>query len=611
MILIVTGVGFLIHIYSIGYMKGDPGYYRFFAYLNLFIFSMLILVLAENLLLMFIGWEGVGLCSYLLIGFWYSKKENAIAGNKAFIVNRVGDFGFLLGILTLFWSLYDQIPANVRLAEFGNGALSLLSFPFLAENIHLLKGVNFFGIPEYTGISVITVICLFLFLGATGKSAQIPLHVWLPDAMAGPTPVSALIHAATMVTAGIYMIGRLHFLFSMSSVALGIIAAVGALTALFAATIGCAQNDIKRVLAYSTISQLGYMFMGMGVAAYSAGIFHLMTHAFFKACLFLGAGSVLIALHHENDIRWMGGLKRYMPRTFLTFLIATLAISGIPPFSGFFSKDEILWKAWSSDHGHPVLWFMGFIAAGMTAFYMTRLLMMTFYGENRIDQRPHDAGEEHGDQHSSSPDIRESPASMTVPLVILAFFAIIAGFIGVPEALGGSNRFSDFLGPVFGSHVEVQHHDPLEYILMAASALIALCGIAAGVLFYSIKPGLPAKIVSRIKGTYDLVYNKYYVDEIYDLAFVSGTKVVIILLAVFDQYVIDGIVNLTGYFLRCKSKVSGWFDLRFVDGAVNLIADTTLSTGAGMRKIQTGRIQAYLMFLFFVVLVFVSYKIIF
>jgi NADH-quinone oxidoreductase subunit L len=610
MILIVTGVGFLIHIYSIGYMKGDPGYYRFFAYLNLFIFSMLILVLAENMLLMFIGWEGVGLCSYLLIGFWYGKKENAIAGNKAFIVNRVGDFGFLLGILTLFWSLYNQLAANGRLAEFANGTLSLLSFPFLAENIHLLKGVNLFGIPEYTGISVITAICLFLFLGATGKSAQIPLHVWLPDAMAGPTPVSALIHAATMVTAGIYMIGRLHFLFSMSSVALGIIAAVGALTALFAATIGCAQNDIKRVLAYSTISQLGYMFLGMGVAAYSAGIFHLMTHAFFKACLFLGAGSVLIALHHENDIRWMGGLKRYMPRTFLTFLIATLAISGIPPFSGFFSKDEILWKAWSSDHGHPILWFMGFVAAGMTAFYMTRLLLMTFFGENRLDQRSRDAGGGHGDQHSSSHDIRESPASMTVPLVILAFFAIIAGFIGVPEALGGSNRFNHFLGSVFGSHVEVQHHDPLEYILMAASVLMALFGIVTGVLFYRIKPGLPAKIVSRIKGIYEVVYNKYYIDEIYDFVFVSGTKVIMIILAAFDQYVIDGIVNLTGFLLRCKSRISGSFDLRFVDGAVNLIADTTLSTGAGMRKIQTGRIQAYIMFLFFAVVVFVLYKII-
>jgi NADH-quinone oxidoreductase subunit L len=611
MILIVTGVGFLIHVYSIGYMKGDPGHYRFFAYLNLFIFSMLILVLAENMLLLFIGWEGVGLCSYLLIGFWYSKKENAIAGNKAFIVNRVGDFGFLLGILILFWSLYDRIAANGRLAEFGNGTLSLLSFPFLAENIHLLKGVNFFGIPEYTGISVITVICLFLFLGATGKSAQIPLHVWLPDAMAGPTPVSALIHAATMVTAGIYMIGRLHFLFSMSSAALAIIAAVGALTALFAATIACTQNDIKRVLAYSTISQLGYMFMGMGVAAYSAGIFHLMTHAFFKAALFLGAGSVLIALHHENDIRWMGGLKRYMPRTFLTFLIATLTISGIPPFSGFFSKDEILWKAWSSDHGHPILWFMGFIAAGMTAFYMTRLLMMTFFGENRLDQRSRDAGGGHGDQPYNAHDIRESPASMTVPLIILAFFAIIAGFIGIPEALGGSNRFSHFLGSVFGSHVEVQHHDPLEYILMAASVGIAVLGIAAGVLFYRIKPGLPAKIVSRIKSTHDVVYNKYYIDEIYDFVFVSGTKVIIILLAVFDQYVIDGIVNLTGFLLRCKSRISGWFDLRFVDGAVNLIADTTLSTGSGMRRIQTGRIQAYIMFFFFVVLVFVSYKIIF
>ncbi len=591
MILIVTGVGFLIHCYSTGYMRGDPGYYRFFAYLNLFIASMLILVLAENMLLLFIGWEGVGLCSYLLIAFWYGKTENAVAGNKAFIVNRVGDLGFFIALLLLFWLMRGQLMTG-GMAEISSETPSLLSFSYLAEHVHVLKGV------EVWGISAATLICLCLFFGATGKSAQIPLYVWLPDAMAGPTPVSALIHAATMVTAGVYMIGRLHFLFSMSSVALGVIAAVGASTALFAATIGCTQYDIKRVLAYSTISQLGYMFLAMGVAAYSAGIFHLMTHAFFKACLFLGAGSVIIGMHHKQDIRWMGGLKRSMPRTFLTFLVAALALSGIPPLAGFFSKDEILWKAWID--GHPVLWLMGLLTAGLTAFYMTRLVLLTFYGENRSAARPEGEG---GHNHT----VRESPHSMTVPLILLAFFSVIAGFIGIPEALGGSNRFDRFLGTVFGLQSGGHHQNAMEYVLMAASVLIAVLGIFLGVVFYRIRPDLPGTYVPKIRILHTIVYNKYFIDEVYNFLFVSGTKALMTFLAAFDKYVIDLIVNLQGYILRIEASISGWFDLRFVDGAVNLVADGTLGAGSHLRKLQTGRVQAYVLVFIIVIAVAVAY----
>ncbi len=593
MILIITGIGFLIHVYSTGYMKGDSGYYRYFSYLNLFIFSMLLLVLGENMLLMFIGWEGVGLCSYLLISFWFSEKANAIAGNKAFIVNRVGDFGFILGILALYSLLKDKI--------FGGGlvvpvAPSLLSFRFLAENVHLINNTDIFG------VSAATVICLCLFVGAAGKSAQIPLYVWLPDAMAGPTPVSALIHAATMVTAGIYMIGRLNFLFSMSGTSLNVIATVGAATTLFAATIGCAQNDIKKVLAYSTVSQLGYMFLGMGVAAYSSGIFHLMTHAFFKACLFLCAGSIILGMHHEQDIRWMGGLKRYMPKTFLTFMIATLAISGVPPFSGFFSKDEILWQAWKT--GHQFLWLMGFIAAGMTSFYMTRLVMVTFYGETRLHLRPfHDDGYDRDDHHRYG--VKESPSSMTTPLVILALFSGVAGFIGVPAALGGGNHFEHFLMPVFGHHA-APHHDPMEYVLMFASVAVALGGIGAGVFLYRIRPELPDIIVSKIKTVHRIVYNKYFVDEIYAFLFVSGTILLTRVFASFDRYVIDLFVDLAAYVLRFKSYISGAIDRVIVDGLVNGVAESFLFSGSQFRKIQTGRIQAYVMVLLFLVVLGVS-----
>jgi NADH-quinone oxidoreductase subunit L len=410
MIMVVSGVGFLIHIYSVGYMGDDAGYARYFTYLNLFMLSMLTLVTADNLPLLFVGWEGVGLCSYLLIGFWFDKEANATAGKKAFIVNRIGDAGFLLGIFLLFWNL-------------GGGAHSL-SFQEIAAHAK--------AIP----LSTVTIITLLLFVGATGKSAQLPLYVWLPDAMAGPTPVSALIHAATMVTAGVYMIARLNFLFILSETSMAVVATVGALTALFAASIGLAQTDIKRVLAYSTISQLGYMFLGVGVGAFSAGIFHLMTHAFFKGLLFLGAGSVIHGMSGEQDMQKMGGLRTHQPITFVTMFVATLAIAGIPGLAGFFSKDEILAQAFASPHGSPWLWATGVVAAGLTSFYMFRLLFLTFFGECRAD--------EHTRHH-----IHESPAVMTVPLMILAVLSVIGGYVGLPAHWLWGNRFEAFLEPVF------------------------------------------------------------------------------------------------------------------------------------------------------------------
>ncbi|MEO0259086.1 MAG: NADH-quinone oxidoreductase subunit L, partial [candidate division WOR-3 bacterium] len=401
MLLVVTGVGFLIHIYSTGYMHDDPSYSRFFTYLNLFVFAMLLLVMGNNFLMMFVGWEGVGLCSYLLIGFWFEDHNNANAGKKAFVVNRVGDFGFILGMLLIF-----VVFGTLKYSEVFSKAQSLLPY----------------------GGTIATAITLLLFVGATGKSAQIPLYVWLPDAMAGPTPVSALIHAATMVTAGVYMIARCNVLYSLAPFSLGVVATIGALTALFAATMGLLQRDIKKVLAYSTISQLGYMFLGVGVASYSAGVFHLMTHAFFKALLFLGAGSVIHAMGGEQDIMNMGGLRKHIPKTFITFLIGTLAIAGTPGLAGFFSKDEILWQAFSSPHGHPILWAIGAVAAGMTSFYMFRLTFLTFFGKERMD--------EHTKHH-----IHESPNSMVIPLMILALLSVVGGYVGVPPALGGSNHF--------------------------------------------------------------------------------------------------------------------------------------------------------------------------
>ncbi len=569
MILIVTGVGGLIHIYSTGYMHDEKSYWRFFALLNLFTFSMLVLVLADNFLLMFVGWEGVGLCSYALIGFWYQTYENATAGSKAFIVNRIGDFGFALGVFLIFWTMAGADHPTV-------------TFRDLAAHTNLIEGKTFLD------FSVATVACVMLFVGATGKSAQIPLYVWLPDAMAGPTPVSALIHAATMVTAGVYMIGRTNFLFSMSADALSIVAWIGGLTALFAATIGLAQNDIKRVLAYSTVSQLGYMVLAMGVGAYAYGIFHLMTHAFFKACLFLGSGSVIHAMGGEQDMRKMGGLKKWMPYTYWTFLISTLAIAGIPGTSGFFSKDGILWSAWSSEHGSFGLWLLGYAGAAMTAFYMFRQVFMTFEGECRAD-------------HHTQEHLHESPPVMTYPLIILAALALIGGYLGVPHALGGSDRFAQFLAPVFSAghdaHAASAHHhvDPMEYVLMALTFATVLGSIGLAYLMY-IKKSLSADVFADLGGgvPYRWVYNKYYVDELYQAVVVNGLLLVTRVCAGFDRYIIDFIVDGTAYVTRFVSWINGLFDSYIIDGIVNRIADATLDIGTRFRHLQTGSINGYL-----------------
>ena len=588
MILVVTGVGFLIHVYSSGYMARDAGHYRYFAWLNLFIFAMLTLVMGSNLLMMFIGWEGVGLCSYLLIGFWFTDLQKAQAGMKAFIVNRIGDFGFIVGGFALFWALQRH-------------GVATLDFVELRQVAGALAGERIFG------VDLVTFVTLCFFVGATGKSAQIPLYVWLPDAMAGPTPVSALIHAATMVTAGVYMIGRLHFLYDMAPVALGVVAVVGALTALFSATIALAQTDIKKVLAYSTVSQLGTMFLGMGVGAYAAGIFHLMTHAFFKACLFLAAGSVIHAMHHEQDITKMGGLRRWLPHTHWTFLVSTLAIAGIPPLAGFFSKDEILWKAWSSPHGSPWLWVMGVLGAGLTAFYMLRLLILTFYGSCRADLET---------QHH----VRESPASMTLPLVILASLAIVGGWVGVPPALGGSNRFEHFLAPVFVEHMAaaaagglhassatVAHaSSTVEYVLMAVSVAIALLGIALAIHMYVREPTLPGRLVARARGVYRTLVNKYWVDEFYAATVVAGTRAASRALALFDVRVVDGVVNGTGHATRGASWIGGAIDRYVVDGLVNGLGSLVRACGGLASRLQTGVIQNYVLAVFGGVIVLIA-----
>jgi len=551
MVLVVSGVSFVIHVYSIGYMAGDKSYWRYFSYLNLFVFFMLLLVSADNIGLMFVGWEGVGLCSYLLIGFWFEDREKATAGKKAFIVNRIGDFGFLLAIILIFSNL---------------GTL------------------DFYGIAEQaprileSGGALATAIALLLFLGATGKSAQIPLYVWLPDAMAGPTPVSALIHAATMVTAGVYMIVRLNVLYLLAPMAMGVVAAVGVLTAVYAASIGLVQNDIKKVLAYSTISQLGYMFLAVGVGAFSAGIFHLMTHAFFKALLFLGAGCVIHAMSGDQDIRNMGGLREKLPATYWTFLVATLTISGIPPLSGFFSKDEILWSAFSSAQGHWLLWFVAFAAAGLTAFYMFRLLFLTFFGTCRAEQkvRAH---------------IHESPRIMTVPLIVLAVLSVVGGVLGIPEALGGSNSFHHWLSPVLanengtlagGGTVQHYHHS-VEYLLLALSVAVALCGILTAWWFYIRKPETPRALAERMSITYQVLNNKYYVDEIYNIFVVQPVKLIstYVLWKMFDLRVIDGLVNLTGRSVRGLGRVAARLQTGYVQAyAVTFILGVVLILGA-------------------------------
>ena len=562
MILIVTGIGGLIHIYAIGYMHDDRAYWRFFAYLNLFTAAMLTLVLGDNLLLLFVGWEGVGLCSYALIGFWYQDHANARAGNKAFIVNRVGDFGFILGMFLLFWSLDAQ----------GHGTLTIRE---MAKWASTLQGQTIWG------ISVVTLATLFLFVGATGKSAQIPLHVWLPDAMAGPTPVSALIHAATMVTAGVYMTARLNFFFSMAPETLHLIAWIGVSTALMAATIALAQTDIKKVLAYSTVSQLGYMFLGVGVGGYAAAIFHLMTHAFFKACLFLGSGSVIHAMGGEQDMRKMGGLRQHMPYTFWTFAISVLAIAGTPLTSGFFSKDEILWLAYSSEHGAPMLWLLGVVGAGMTAFYMFRQFFMVFFGQCRAD-------------HHTQEHLHESPKVMTLPLVVLAIGALFAGWIGLPAVFGGS-QFAHWLEPVAGAHAEEHADHALELGLMAVSISVAALGFFIAYLMYyrtTLSPELFANLAGGL--FYRLFERKYYLDEIYQAVFVNGTLLLARIGSLFDQYVIDGIVDGSASVTRFVSWINGLFDYYIIDGLVNAIANITFWVGNRFRRVQTGNINSYL-----------------
>ena len=563
MILVVTGIGGLIHFYSIGYMHDDESYWRYFAYLNLFTFAMLVLVMADNLLLMFIGWEGVGLCSYALIGFWYRDHTNTSAGNKAFIVNRIGDFGFLLGIFLIFWSLFEVGHGTVVFRE-------IEKFAPLIQN------------KELWGMGVITLATLFLFVGATGKSAQIPLFVWLPDAMQGPTPVSALIHAATMVTAGVYMIARLHFLYTMAPVTLEVVAIIGAATALFAATIAITQHDIKRVLAYSTISQLGYMFLALGVAAYGAAVFHLMTHAFFKACLFLGSGSIIHAMGGEQDMRKMGGLKSSMPTTFWTFAVSVLAISGAPLTAGFFSKDEILWKSFSSSHGSTLLWGIGILTAGMTAFYMFRQLFLVFYGESRVDPQV-------------QAHLHESPRVMTLPLVILAIGALLVGWIGLPAIFGGS-QFEHWLEPVLGGHGEEHHGSAAqEWALMIFSVAVATGGFFLAYLLYYKKVVSPERFSNFAGGLpHRVLYNKYYIDEIYNFFFVKGTLLLASIGSWFDRYIIDFIVDGSAKTTVFVAWIEGLFDNYVVDWMVNKVADTTFYLGDKLRKVQTGNINAYL-----------------
>jgi len=561
MMLIVTGVGFLIHVYSVGYMAHEGGYYRFFSYLNLFMFFMLTLVLANNYLLMFVGWEGVGLASYLLIGFFFHKDSAADAGKKAFIVNRIGDFGFLLGMFLL-------------IGMFGSLNFEAVFGPLKTYSPELHWGI-------------LTATALLLMVGATGKSAQVPLYVWLPDAMEGPTPVSALIHAATMVTAGVYMIARSSPIFSRAPHALEIVALVGAITAIFAATMGMAQTDIKRVLAYSTISQLGYMFLACGVAAYAAGIFHLMTHAFFKALLFLGAGSVIHAVGGEQDMRRMGGLRKLIPVTFWVMTVATFAIAGFPPLSGFFSKDEILWRTYLNS---PVLWFIGVVTALLTSFYMFRLWFMTFFGDLRLGEV--DIGEEahkadapvqaqhapaahshgHGAEEHGHSGVHESPWIMLAPLVILAILSVVGGWVGIPAALGGSSHFEHFLAPAIQAPLTAEAGEAtarLELTFAGISVAAALIGFFFAWLLYYKRPELPDRITARIHGIYLLVLHKYHIDEGYDQLFVKP------LLALSTYVFWRGV------------------DQEIIDGTVNGAASASQQLGRGLRQMQSGNIRSY------------------
>ncbi len=649
MILVVTGVGFLIHVYSTAYMKDEPSgaYARFFSYLNLFCFFMLTLVLGANFLVMFVGWEGVGLCSYLLIGFWYEKKSASDAGKKAFIANRVGDWGFLLGMFLVFFT-------------FGS-----LDFRAVASAAAAMP-------VEAAGFGVISAICLLLFVGATGKSAQIPLYVWLPDAMEGPTPVSALIHAATMVTAGVYMVARTAVLFEHAPMVMLIVAIVGGLTALMAATIGLVQNDIKRVLAYSTVSQLGYMFLATGVGAFAAGIFHLMTHAFFKALLFLGSGSVIHAMAGEQDLQKMGALKKYMPVTFITMAIGTLAIAGIPPLAGFFSKDEILFRTFL---GNKPLWGLAVVTAGLTAFYMSRLMALTFFGAYRgpawerhashaavheasahgvrHPDDPHAHGQAQKDDHEVSHGVadvvthahgwhgpHESPRAMTVPLMALAVGAMVAGFVGIPAALGGNNAIEHFLEPSFtavgraspaptdhaatdpaafaeapapGSPAPTDHDTDAPHMsnagelgLMLFSVLVAIAGVSVARHFYLARPGIADSLAARWRGAYTLLFNKYFVDELYDATAIRGTMASARGLWTVDRNVVDGAVNGSGLVTRLTSWFSHLADKYVVDGAVNLLGWTAGEGSLFFRRLQTGLVQNYALLMVFGVFVFLT-----
>ena len=599
MILIVTGIGFLIHLYSSAYMHHEPrgGYVRFFCYLNLFCFFMLTLVLGSTFLVMFVGWEGVGLCSYLLIGFWYHKKSAADAGKKAFVVNRVGDFGFVLGVFLIFFT-------------FGT-----LDFREVAEAAAQLP-------VETATFGVLSTICLLLFIGAVGKSAQIPLYVWLPDAMEGPTPVSALIHAATMVTAGVYMVGRNAVLFSQAPMIMTTVATVGVVTALLAATIGLVQTDIKKVLAYSTVSQLGYMFLATGVGAFAAAAFHLMTHAFFKALLFLGSGSVIHAMNDEQDMQKMGGMKLYMPVTFVTMFVGSIAIAGVPPFSGFFSKDEILYRTFLDN---KLLWGLAVLTAGMTAFYMFRLIFMTFFGEYRGpswgsqngDDHAADDGGHHDDGHAHAwHGPHESPRLMTGPLMVLAVGACVAGFVGIPAALGGDNAIEHFLEPAFvaesavhseeGAHEVAHLSHAAEIGLMAFSVLIAAFGIALAYHLYVRRPERSKELATNWAGAHRVLTNKYYVDEAYNATFVKGTMGGARGLWTVDRKVVDGAVNGTGWFTRASAWISHVLDKYVVDGLVNLLGWVCAEGSYILRRGQTGLIQNYAVAALFGVFTFVT-----
>ena len=688
MVLVVTFVGALIHVFSVGYMADDPAYWRFFAYLNLFVFSMLLLVMGDNFILMFFGWEGVGLCSYLLIAFWYTDPEKAKAGMKAFVVNRFGDFGFIAGVFLLFWGLggawgqrtdvrgADYLPtAGVNAVA---GARDAREAARLAPRLELEGGrkiaigptLNFrelrdqvviekTGIAEHLrhqklwGFGLLAVIGVLLFVGAMGKSAQLPLHVWLPDAMAGPTPVSALIHAATMVTAGVYMVARLNFLYALSPTAMGWVAFIGALTAIFAASIGFFQYDIKKVLAYSTVSQLGFMFIGVGVGAYWAGAYHLLTHAFFKATLFLGSGSVILGCHHEQDMRKMGGLRKHMPVTAMTYLAACWAIAGYPWAAGFYSKDEILWKAFSSEHlallGMPAPWLgpaiyvTGIVAATGTAFYMFRSYYMTFTGEYRggsghhdehdedphaalaaphhvTDAHPHDGGDHarqkardlhaqaqatahavaaHGDHagggHGGKP--RESPLSITFVLVVLAAGSILAGLLGLPALwTHRPPALERWLEPSLPAAVPFAHRShSLEWLFQGIGLAAGVVGwLLARVLYRDGRSRVPHDLKKRFIGAWTVVYNKYYVDEAYHALVVRPSVFFAQFLSWFDQHVIDWLVNFAGWVTRFFANIDGAIDKYVVDGAVNAVANVTIEGGRALRRVQTGRIQTYL-----------------